>query len=65
MTKIAVITGEVENWPYSHHLLKIFCLFSRSELFKKYSNFKSVKIDITDEDQVSLFFKQIKNINLR
>lgn len=69
MTKIAVITGgsgKLGRHIVNHLLKKNFFVYSLDLNYskKKYSNFKSVKIDITDEDQVSQFFKQIKNINL-
>lgn len=69
MTKIAIITGgsgKLGRHIVNHLLKKKFFVYSLDLNYskKKYSNFKSVKIDITDEDQVSQFFKQIKNINL-
>ena len=69
MTKIAIITGgsgKLGRHIVNHLLKKKFFVYSLDLNYskKKYLNFKSVKIDITDEDQVSQFFKQIKNINL-
>lgn len=69
MTKIAIITGgsgKLGQHIVNYLLKKNFFVYSLDLNYskKKYSNFKSVKIDITDEDQVSQFFNQIKNINL-
>ena len=69
MKKIALITGgsgKLGRHIVNHLLKKKFFVYSLDLNYskKKYLNFKSVKIDITDEDQVSQFFKQIKNINL-
>ena len=69
MTKLAIITGgsgKLGRHIVNHLLKKKFFVYSLDLNYskKKYLNFKSVKIDITDEDQVSQFFKQIKNINL-
>jgi NAD(P)-dependent dehydrogenase (short-subunit alcohol dehydrogenase family) len=69
MTKIAIITGgsgKLGQHIVNYLLKKNFFVYSLDLNYskKKYSNFKSVKIDITDEGQVSQFFNQIKNINL-
>jgi NAD(P)-dependent dehydrogenase (short-subunit alcohol dehydrogenase family) len=69
MTKIAIITGgsgKLGQHIVNYLLKKKFFVYSLDLNYskKKYSNFKSVKIDITDEGQVSQFFNQIKNINL-
>ena len=69
MTKIAIITGgsgKLGQHIVNYLLKKNFFVYSLDLNYskKKNSNFESVKVDITDEDQVSQFFKQIKNINL-
>ena len=53
MTKIAITggSGKLGRHIVNHLLKKIFCIFSRSELFKKKTKLQMVKIDITDEDQ--------------